>query len=356
MWIIDLINKDVKAENERKRTIVTLRILYIIVFMAFLLDVIFAGTAVIARFPYRIVIFFSLIIILFIYSYHSSTKPSLYFCMLFLLLWTLMFIPCFGWSAGMQNYFIIILLLCFFALHGRLVYKFLYSGSVLALRILTIGIFGGTKPIVPIGFVADKLIQITNISAVFVSIIMVSYVFSKEDNEDEAKLMKYNDKLRQEASTDQLTGLLNRRAALEYISSIEKEDEIGFLSIAMGDIDFFKKVNDTYGHDAGDDVLKAIAAKISEEAGEGAVVVRWGGEEFLILFPGLNGDKAYLILEGIRSKIQKSIIKSRDSEIKVTMTFGLAEYSFVNGVDEIIKEADNKLYQGKTNGRNQVVY
>ena len=95
--------------------------------------------------------------------------------MLFLLLWTLMFIPCFGWSAGMQNYFIIILMLCFFALHGKLVYKFLYAGSVLALRILTIGIFG-SKPIIPIGFVSDKLIQITNISAVFVSIIMIEFL------------------------------------------------------------------------------------------------------------------------------------------------------------------------------------
>ena len=168
--------------------------------------------------------------------------------------------------------------------------------------------------------------------------------------------MKYNDKLKQQASTDQLTGLKNRRSALDFIESLNKAEVTEGVSLAMCDIDFFKKVNDTYGHDAGDEVLKFVANKMVEESGETAFVSRWGGEEFLIIFPDCNGDHAFIILEKLRKTLKNSVIKVDEAEIKITMTFGLAEYSFNEDVDSVIKEADEKLYMGKQNGRNQVVY
>lgn len=356
MGLWDVINKDVKAENENKRVIVTLRILYIVGIIAFILDLCFAGIEVIRVFPYRIIGFLAGNLILFVLTYFLKTLPSLILFMMYFFAWTLLMIPCFGWSAGMQNYFIIILMLCFFAVHGKPRFKFMLATFVLAIRIMTIGLFGGMKPLVAIDQVSDKLLQITNISAVFLSIILISYRFSQRENEEEDKLMKYNDRLKKEASTDQLTGLFNRRKAEECLSTIENSKDFPSGSIAMGDIDFFKKVNDTYGHDAGDEVLKFVADTMVSNCPEGSIVSRWGGEEFLIIFPNVNGDDAFTILEKLRHKIKKDEIRVKDDIIKITMTFGLTEYGFKSDIETAIKEADNKLYYGKENGRNQVVY
>lgn len=356
MGLVSLINKDIKAENENKRVIVTLRVLYIIVFLAFVLDVCFAGIDVVKMYTVKIAVLAVVIIVLFIYTYFSKTKPSLFCFMIFLFLWSLMMMPCFGWRAGMQNYFIIILMLCFFAMHGRNLYKFIYAGFVLIVRILTIVLLSGIKSDVEISDMNDKLLQITNISAVFISIIFISYMFSRKENEAENKLMKYNDQLKKEASTDQLTGLNNRRKAREYLTRLKKEEVSTAVSVAMGDIDFFKKVNDTYGHDAGDEVLKFVAKTMVDNCRTTAFISRWGGEEFLLIFPDCNGDQAFIILERLRNKIQKETIVVGDNKIKITMTFGLTEYNYSKDEELAIKEADEKLYIGKSNGRNQVVY
>ncbi len=356
MLIVDLINRDVASENETKKSMVTMRILYLLVFAAFIIDVLLAGVEVIDRFPYRIFGLLAVNIIFFILTYRIRTRMAFILFIGFILTWTISMIPCFGWSAGMQNYFIIILMLCFFTVYDRSLYKFILSGSVLVMRILLILLFGGTKSVASISSICDKLLQITNISTVFISIIIISYIFSREDNEAESKLMKYNDQLKKEANTDRLTGLYNRRRAEEYLQELKDTGYTGAISIAMGDIDFFKKVNDTYGHDAGDVVLKKVADMMLENCGDNSFISRWGGEEFLLIFKDVNGDDALVILEKLRRTIQKNTINAESSEINITMTFGLTEYNIKKDVEYAIKEADEKLYHGKSNGRNQVVY
>jgi diguanylate cyclase (GGDEF)-like protein len=356
LFIRELINKDVKAKNESKRVMVALRILYIIVFLAFAIDTILAGKEVVTTFPYRVVGLFAVNIILFVFTYYSKTRTSLSLFILFLFSWIFAMIPCFGWRAGMQNYFIIILMLCFFATYAKSVYKFLYAGFILLVRIITIGVFSGVASATNISQTSDKLLKITNISAVFSSIIFISYLFSQKETEAENKLMKYNDQLQKEANTDQLTGLFNRRKAIEFLETVKETKADMNISVAMGDIDFFKKVNDTYGHDAGDEVLKFVANKMREECGDTSVISRWGGEEFLIIIPDCNGDHAFVTMEKLRNKIRKSSIKVGDEEINVTMTFGITEYGSNSDIDTLIKEADEKLYYGKQNGRNQVVF
>ena len=168
--------------------------------------------------------------------------------------------------------------------------------------------------------------------------------------------MKYNNKLKEEANTDQLTGLFNRRKAKEYLAEIKNADFTNGISIAMADIDFFKKVNDTYGHDAGDEVLKFVANLMKEKSRSTTFLSRWGGEEFLVVLPDCNGDNAYIVLERLRTLIENSVIKVGDQEIRITMTFGLTEFGYDMDEEAAIKEADEKLYMGKQNGRNQVVY
>ena len=356
MGFFSLINKDVVSENETKRGMVTLRILYLILFIAFSVDLVLAGFDTTVHFIARIGIIYAAMILLFIQTYFAGTQTCMMLFVLWMFGWSLSMIPCFGWSAGMQNYFIIILMLSFFATHFRLRFKFILAGLVLSCRILTIFAFAGWEPELSLGGMSVKLIQITNISAVFIGIIVISYIFSKESNEAEGKLMQFNVRLQKQANTDTLTGLANRRKAQSILGKLVHSQEYAAISVAMGDIDFFKKVNDTYGHDAGDEVLKFVARSMKDACKEDSFVARWGGEEFLLVFPGKNGDESRVILEELRSSIGGAAIRVKDQDIRVTMTFGLTEYDYNGDIDSTIKEADEKLYQGKMNGRDQVVY
>ena len=124
----------------------------------------------------------------------------------------------------------------------------------------------------------------------------------------------------------------------------------------MADIDFFKRVNDTYGHDIGDKVLKAISKVFREEMGDKYMAARWGGEEFLLLFPDTNGDAAFIRLCEIRRKIKNVVVTKGEEEIRVTMTFGLAEYDYSGSYEGMLTNADQKLYRGKEDGRDRIVY
>ena len=177
----------------------------------------------------------------------------------------------------------------------------------------------------------------------------------------EAKLIQYNKRLETQANTDTLTGLYNRRKGMDVLEkTLEKlsvaGDSAEALSVCICDIDFFKKVNDTYGHDFGDEVLKTVSDTLKESVGERNMAIRWGGEEFLLIFKGINGENAYPIVEMIRSKIKNKKLMYEDTEVSVTMTFGLAEYGYSESLTELLKNADEKLYQGKESGRNRVIY
>ena len=146
------------------------------------------------------------------------------------------------------------------------------------------------------------LIQILNTIFIFAQITAVMIIFTKDAQKMEQKLVRYNTKLQKLASVDALTGLWNRRSMWEYIRAVEYDYEVGnagFVSIAIADIDFFKRINDTYGHDAGDEVLKAVAELFMDKMKTYGRVCRWGGEEFLFVFYGRNGDAAYDVLQEI---------------------------------------------------------
>ena len=170
---------------------------------------------------------------------------------------------------------------------------------------------------------------------------------------------RYNTKLQKLASVDALTGLWNRRSMWEYIRAVEYDYEIGnagFVSIAIADIDFFKRINDTYGHECGDMVLKSISNIFKKNMEEKGLVSRWGGEEFLFVFYGRNGDAAYDVLQEIYDEIHRLTVSYENEEIRITMTFGLEEYDKNDGMEMAIRRADEKLYQGKETGRDKIVY
>ena len=356
MGLFRLINKDVAFENETRQGVVTLRLLYIIQAVVVVLDVFFAGFHILSEYKFVTLGTLAAIVVLFLLTYWMKTEPAMVAYIVFTFLLVPWLIPILGWKGGIQDYYVVILMLCFFANFGSVGFKFALAGVVFFARLLVFMCYTDMASNLPIDDLGLKLIQITNNSGVFLSVIIVSFIFSHRENEAESKLMKYNDRLVREANTDQLTGLYNRRRGMEFIEEIKGSSFLGSVSIVMGDIDFFKKVNDTYGHDAGDEVLRSIAGTMQDTIGRDAFLIRWGGEEFLMIFGGKNGDETLGIIENLRVHIMEHPIVVKDNEISVTMTFGLAEYDFSGDVRNTVKEADSKLYMGKERGRNRVVY
>ncbi len=163
--------------------------------------------------------------------------------------------------------------------------------------------------------------------------------------------------LYRESQEDALTGLKNRRGFYEYFSDfVRPKLKSEAASAIICDIDFFKKVNDTYGHNAGDAVLVHVSGILKDSMEKaGGVVVRWGGEEFVMLLTGYSESRAAACAEDIRRRVEESVCEFEDTDIKVTMSFGVRELDGDLTVDQNIEGADARLYQAKTGGRNQVV-
>ena len=177
---------------------------------------------------------------------------------------------------------------------------------------------------------------------------LVSLKISVREAIDNAKL----------ANTDALTGLNNRRFLFEQANKefgIARRDNLD-LSLMMIDIDHFKKFNDTYGHDMGDEVIKLVAREILKSCRELDTVGRYGGEEFSVLLPDTNLEFAYTVAEKIRSYIEQKIYHSEKyGDLKCTISIGIASLNQnFNRVEDLFKDADNKLYTAKKNGRNRI--
>ena len=170
---------------------------------------------------------------------------------------------------------------------------------------------------------------------------------------DVTTLKLTQEQLRQEANTDKLTGLLNRNAA-EYVLNQPVRESLSTdttFSVIMCDLDHFKRVNDQFGHAAGDVVLKNVAAAMKAAVRAGDYCIRWGGEEFMIVLPGCTIAIAVKLAERTRMDIE-----SQDhGEIgQITMSFGVAQWDKTESVEQLIARADEALYEAKQTGRNRV--
>ena len=160
-----------------------------------------------------------------------------------------------------------------------------------------------------------------------------------------------------EAMEDPLTGLKNRRGLhAHYERRIATLRIFEKASIIMCDIDHFKHVNDTYGHNAGDEVLKYVADILQSSIRIDDGAFRWGGEEFILLLPHTSLPQAVETAERFRQTIEKSVIRFEDTDIKITMSFGVSEINPELTTEENVEMVDAKLYYAKEHGRNRVVF
>ena len=175
------------------------------------------------------------------------------------------------------------------------------------------------------------------------------------------KWIKYNesrqDELSLQANTDELTGILNRRSFtsfVEYEFTKAKTRSEPF-SLIIVDIDYFKIVNDQYGHLMGDEVLKSLSEIMSQSFRSADKVCRWGGEEFAILLPNTSITNAMTVAEKLRKKVEQDSFRHQLIQIKYTISLGISEsLSSDKSVDDIIRRADEALYLAKNENRNCV--
>ena len=161
------------------------------------------------------------------------------------------------------------------------------------------------------------------------------------------------------ASTDSMTKLYNRRyftKMAEHSLDLSKRENKD-LSIIMMDIDKFKNVNDTYGHQVGDDVIITLANKLLKYQRKSDIVCRYGGEEFVLLLPNTSLDGAKIVAQKIREEVENIIIKiSANKDLRFTISLGISLVDLKNesNIESALKRADDALYKAKENGRNRV--
>jgi diguanylate cyclase (GGDEF)-like protein len=169
-------------------------------------------------------------------------------------------------------------------------------------------------------------------------------------------LKHYYEVVRSQAIFDSLTGCLNRHS-IECILMREyekfKNDRIP-LSLLLADIDYFKRINDTYGHSAGDGVLKGISTLFKQVLRRSDCLCRWGGEEFLMLLRGTLIHDALQIAERLRQSVESNIFQPFVGSSFVTVSIGVCGLPPERDIEDIIKAADKALYDAKRNGRNRV--
>ena len=217
-------------------------------------------------------------------------------------------------------------------------------------------LFADAEPLIRVeSFVRHFLIIFSSFVMVFSMIFYnVIYIYSSETLM--SSLERKNEKLTVDAKVDVLTSLLNRRGFLPIVESLMDPGSDSHFCIAFCDIDNFKRINDSYGHDCGDEVLRHISGMIKKEMA-GCDICRWGGEELVILMKDYDLSVARNKMEYLRKHIETNPTVFYNKRISATVTIGLEEYSEdYSAPDDIIRIADERMYYGKQHGKNILIY
>lgn len=185
---------------------------------------------------------------------------------------------------------------------------------------------------------AKKFTEIKSIADLFYKIVQ-----NMKETQDRLSLL---------SETDGLTQIANRRKLDDTLRQKIKEGKRGFIfSVVMIDIDHFKQINDTYGHDFGDKVLKEIAKILTTHVREADVLGRWGGEEFLLILPSTDNEGAFQLAQTLKERIEQ---RNFHKDMNITASFGIATFVHTDSERSLIKRSDDALYRAKNLGRNRI--
>lgn len=207
-------------------------------------------------------------------------------------------------------------------------------------------------PYYPLTYDETEFFRIFNVICCAAILLVFSFLFALEIHMLLKRLEESNGQLKYIATHDALTGLFNRRSIRPLVEELAATEEV--FCVALGDIDDFKKVNDTYGHDAGDTALKTVARIITDGISEGDIACRWGGEEMLLVLRG-SEEECLERLTGIWKSIGSAQMPKEDGTFGVTITFGFVSGREERNIEKLVSLADKRLYIGKTSGKNRII-
>lgn len=353
--LLELIRRDTSDENETAYFLLGLRSTFLLMMIYYLL---YTVVCIVFGMASHILPALFLLVLMGVssgltYIYHYRHMFLVY--TILIVGWSIFSIYSYGWNTGGQQFLLPLLVMVFFCIHYSTKRKLFTMLFLLAVRLGLFFYSQHAAPRLPVGYLPSVVLQVLNSVVLFASITITGISFSSNLQGAEKKLMRANEKLKNQAGTDPLTGLPNRRQMSDTIEKWRRENPMSNFSFAMADIDFFKRVNDTWGHDCGDEVLKTMANLFKEKLKRKGFVCRWGGEEFFFFLPDLNLDQAKVEIEEVRLAVRNTTIPYGDQEIHVTMTFGVEENDFSSNLQELVRQADEKLYYGKDHGRNCVI-
>lgn len=316
----------------------------------------FAGTHVHIMLTVNI---FSVLIYAGCFQLIKKRHMSAYTAMVFLEITVHMFLAarCLGWDYGFQLYFLVCVPVIFYTdyfsvkMGHRHVHGIVLSAASALLYFVTLAYARYHEPLYMLNdgtafgmLVVNSLVVIT-FTTVFLG------ALARTATNTEAKL-------EQQATHDRLTGMANRNYLLEQLQMFFETEHLKDYWLAIMDIDDFKAINDIYGHNCGDYVLKSVADLIRKNS-EGMTSCRWGGEEFLLVgresLTESGGKSSREVLERIRRTVEETDFIYEGTKIKLTITIGMASHMEDQTVDEWINIADMKLYSGKHSGKNRLV-
>lgn len=259
-----------------------------------------------------------------------------------------------GVQSGMPLYFLLGIYVCSVVLTKRTKWVMLFLAICNYAVILWTG-FQYPEWVVPIKEEMRTSDVISSFVIVSACVAAITYIVISEYEKGHEYVLHMNEILENTSNVDALTGLYNRRYLNKELKNWQEcHNPNETLAIIFLDIDDFKKINDIYGHQEGDNILIKISDVIKKAVGEKGIVSRYGGEEIIVVVYGSNVSEVWDIAECIRTETQDTVTVGDDRQ-KISISGGISSYKQGMSIDELINDADRKLYQAKKAGKNRIV-
>ena len=266
-----------------------------------------------------------------------------------------------GWESGFMMFVVCVTPFPFFLPFKNDTTAFYISGlcaaAFVALRVYMNTSHDRAVYVDDISEAGTKAMYLFNSIVAFFMIIIFSTIYKIKKRIDEVDLINKNESLSMLAKIDPLSQLFNRRAMIDFLKNIEKAAlaKKETYVIVMGDLDGFKRVNDTYGHSCGDEVITAVSKIMMQSVPTEGYVCRWGGEELLFAIPDCDEEEGERVAESIRAQLAAYRFTADGESFHVTITFGVCQCDGSESYERGLTIADRRLYFGKENGKNRVI-
>lgn len=302
--------------------------------------------------------FFVMLVLMAASFFMTNIAVNRIFCSVFLnfFMFPALFWVTGGVNCGMIFYFILGLSVAALILEGKCRVIVLTLALLFQMLNLHLG-FKYPDLAYPLNYEERWMDTISSFLIVAVFIIAVIIIMSAEYGKEHDKVVSHAEILNQQAITDNLTKLYNQRFLMDTLKNMVEtyDGRQNSISLILMDIDDFKRVNDTYGHLRGNQVLCRFASILQEKAGEKYIAARYGGEEFMLVLPGCPREAALQFAEMIRLDVYHDEVLADLTQKRFSVSGGVTQYQVGSSIDEWIRRADENLYAAKSGGKNRIV-